>query len=157
MQSHKSFRTKQKLAKAQKQNRPIPQWIRLRTGNTIRCVLMVPPLPSPARGSGHHPFRDRLCGPWAGMSVRMEADSGWPADTTPSEDIGARRESVFRSKGQGAWDVVQGKQMPTARWTKDMDYSGLLLQNFCWKSHSEQSSGLNLTSGKVIRDCWHNM
>ncbi|TDZ71827.1 60S ribosomal protein L39 [Colletotrichum trifolii] len=34
--SHKSFRTKQKLAKAQKQNRPIPQWIRLRTGNTIR-------------------------------------------------------------------------------------------------------------------------
>ncbi|EGD93107.1 hypothetical protein TESG_00663 [Trichophyton tonsurans CBS 112818] len=32
----KSFRTKQKLAKAQKQNRPIPQWIRLRTGNTIR-------------------------------------------------------------------------------------------------------------------------
>ncbi|KAI0538982.1 60S ribosomal protein L39 [Xylaria digitata] len=35
-ESHKSFRTKQKLAKAQKQNRPIPQWIRLRTGNTIR-------------------------------------------------------------------------------------------------------------------------
>lgn len=35
-QSHKTFRTKQKLAKAQKQNRPIPQWIRLRTGNTIR-------------------------------------------------------------------------------------------------------------------------
>lgn len=35
-QSHKSFRTKQKLARAQKQNRPIPQWIRLRTGNTIR-------------------------------------------------------------------------------------------------------------------------
>ena len=35
-QSQKSFRTKQKLAKAQKQNRPIPQWIRLRTNNTIR-------------------------------------------------------------------------------------------------------------------------
>ena len=35
-QSHKTFRIKQKLAKAQKQNRPIPQWIRLRTGNTIR-------------------------------------------------------------------------------------------------------------------------
>ncbi|KAF4977481.1 hypothetical protein FZEAL_6000 [Fusarium zealandicum] len=35
-QSHKSFRTKQKLAKAQKQNRPVPQWIRLRTGNAIR-------------------------------------------------------------------------------------------------------------------------
>ncbi|PGH18232.1 60S ribosomal protein L39 [Helicocarpus griseus UAMH5409] len=36
MPSQKSFRTKQKLAKAQKQNRPIPQWIRLRTNNTIR-------------------------------------------------------------------------------------------------------------------------
>ncbi|KAF7940989.1 hypothetical protein EAE99_000626 [Botrytis elliptica] len=36
LQSQKSFRTKQKLARAQKQNRPIPQWIRLRTGNTIR-------------------------------------------------------------------------------------------------------------------------
>ncbi|CAG8955272.1 hypothetical protein HYFRA_00011254 [Hymenoscyphus fraxineus] len=36
IQSHKSFRTKVKLARAQKQNRPIPQWIRLRTGNTIR-------------------------------------------------------------------------------------------------------------------------
>jgi large subunit ribosomal protein L39e len=35
-QSHKTFRVKQKLARAQKQNRPIPQWIRLRTGNTIR-------------------------------------------------------------------------------------------------------------------------
>lgn len=35
-QSHKSFRTKVKLAKAKKQNRPIPQWIRLRTDNTIR-------------------------------------------------------------------------------------------------------------------------
>ncbi|EPY51356.1 60S ribosomal protein L39 [Schizosaccharomyces cryophilus OY26] len=35
MPSNKTFRTKQKLAKAQRQNRPIPQWIRLRTGNTI--------------------------------------------------------------------------------------------------------------------------
>ncbi|KAF9631298.1 60S ribosomal protein L39 [Lasiodiplodia theobromae] len=40
MPSQKSFRTKQKLAKAQKQNRPIPQWIRLRTGNTIRFVAL---------------------------------------------------------------------------------------------------------------------
>jgi large subunit ribosomal protein L39e len=39
LQSHKTFRTKQKLARAQKQNRPIPQWIRLRTGNTIRYDL----------------------------------------------------------------------------------------------------------------------
>ncbi|ODV86709.1 hypothetical protein CANARDRAFT_27124 [[Candida] arabinofermentans NRRL YB-2248] len=36
MPSQKSFRTKQKLAKAQNQNRPLPQWIRLRTNNKIR-------------------------------------------------------------------------------------------------------------------------
>ncbi|ODV81026.1 60S ribosomal protein L39 [Suhomyces tanzawaensis NRRL Y-17324] len=36
MPSQKSFRTKQKLAKAQKQNRPLPQWIRLRSDNTIK-------------------------------------------------------------------------------------------------------------------------
>ncbi|CAM0136379.1 unnamed protein product [Umbelopsis sp. WA50703] len=33
--SNKSFKTKRILGKAQKQNRPIPQWIRMRTGNTI--------------------------------------------------------------------------------------------------------------------------
>jgi large subunit ribosomal protein L39e len=42
-QSHKSFRTKQKLAKAQKQNRPIPQWIRLKTDNTIRYARLETP------------------------------------------------------------------------------------------------------------------
>merc|ERR1711916_206221 len=36
MPSHKSLRTKKKLAKKARQNRPIPQWIRLRTGNRIR-------------------------------------------------------------------------------------------------------------------------
>ncbi|CAN0193349.1 unnamed protein product, partial [Ectocarpus fasciculatus] len=34
--SHKTFRTKVTLGKKMKQNRPIPQWIRLRTDNTIR-------------------------------------------------------------------------------------------------------------------------
>lgn len=34
--AHKSFRIKQKLAKKLKQNRSVPQWVRLRTGNTIR-------------------------------------------------------------------------------------------------------------------------
>jgi len=36
MPAHKSFFTKKKLAKKQNQNRPIPQWIRMRTGNKIR-------------------------------------------------------------------------------------------------------------------------
>uniref|UniRef100_N1R4S3 60S ribosomal protein L39 n=1 Tax=Aegilops tauschii TaxID=37682 RepID=N1R4S3_AEGTA len=35
MPSHKTFRIKQKLAKKQRQNRPIPYWIRMRTDNTI--------------------------------------------------------------------------------------------------------------------------
>lgn len=34
----KTFKIKKHLAKKQKQNRPIPQWIRLRTDNTIRFV-----------------------------------------------------------------------------------------------------------------------
>ncbi|WP_411027514.1 eL39 family ribosomal protein, partial [Salmonella sp. s54925] len=36
MPSHKSFKIKRKLARKMKQNRPIPQWVRLRTGNSIR-------------------------------------------------------------------------------------------------------------------------
>ncbi|KAG5624137.1 hypothetical protein H5410_009355, partial [Solanum commersonii] len=34
--SHKTFMIKEKLAKKQRQNRPIPYWIRMRTDNTIR-------------------------------------------------------------------------------------------------------------------------
>ena len=34
--SHKTFKTKRPLAKKARQNRPIPHWIRMRTGNTIR-------------------------------------------------------------------------------------------------------------------------
>jgi large subunit ribosomal protein L39e len=34
--SIKTFRTKVKLAKAQRQNRPLPQWIRMKTDNTIK-------------------------------------------------------------------------------------------------------------------------
>ena len=38
--SQKTFRIKMKLAKKAKQNRPIPQWIRFRTDNTIRCAKL---------------------------------------------------------------------------------------------------------------------
>ena len=34
--SQKTFRTKRTLAKKQRQNRPLPQWIRMRTDNTIK-------------------------------------------------------------------------------------------------------------------------
>nr|XP_042128520.1 60S ribosomal protein L39-like [Peromyscus maniculatus bairdii] len=33
--SHKTFRIKRFLAKKQKQNHPIPQWIQMKTGNKI--------------------------------------------------------------------------------------------------------------------------
>ncbi|XP_041620763.1 large ribosomal subunit protein eL39-like [Vulpes vulpes] len=36
MSSHKTFRIKRFLAKKQKQNRPIPQWIWMKTGSKIR-------------------------------------------------------------------------------------------------------------------------
>ncbi|CAD7673612.1 unnamed protein product [Nyctereutes procyonoides] len=36
MSSHKTFRLQGFLAKKQKQNRPIPQWIRMKTGNKVR-------------------------------------------------------------------------------------------------------------------------
>jgi large subunit ribosomal protein L39e len=36
MPSQKSFRTKRILSKAQNKNRPVPQWFRLKTDNTIR-------------------------------------------------------------------------------------------------------------------------
>ncbi|WFD00827.1 60S ribosomal protein L39 [Malassezia yamatoensis] len=36
MPSHKSLRTKLKLAKAQRQNRPIPNWFRMKTDNKIQ-------------------------------------------------------------------------------------------------------------------------
>eukprot|EP00045_Choanoeca_perplexa_P019690 m.3326 g.3326 ORF g.3326 m.3326 type:complete len:52 (+) comp5069_c0_seq1:67-222(+) len=36
MPSHKSYKTKMKLGRAQKKNRPLPQWTRLKTGSTIR-------------------------------------------------------------------------------------------------------------------------
>ena len=34
--SQKTFRTKRTLAKKQRQNRPLPHWVRLRTDNTIK-------------------------------------------------------------------------------------------------------------------------
>ncbi|XP_033222971.1 60S ribosomal protein L39-like [Belonocnema kinseyi] len=36
MAAHKTLIIKRKLAKKIHQNRPIPQWVRMRTGNTIR-------------------------------------------------------------------------------------------------------------------------
>ena len=39
--SQKTFLIKRKLAKKAKQNRPIPQWIRFRTDNKIRCAIRV--------------------------------------------------------------------------------------------------------------------
>ena len=39
--AHKTLKVKKLLAKKMKQNRPIPQWIRLRTDNTIRYACYI--------------------------------------------------------------------------------------------------------------------
>uniref|UniRef100_A0A915HZK4 Large ribosomal subunit protein eL39 n=1 Tax=Romanomermis culicivorax TaxID=13658 RepID=A0A915HZK4_ROMCU len=36
MAAHKTFRIKRKLAKCAKINKPVPQWVRMKTGNRIR-------------------------------------------------------------------------------------------------------------------------
>ncbi|CAK7312379.1 60S ribosomal protein L39 [Vulpes lagopus] len=51
MSSHKTFRIKRFLAKKQKQNRPIPQWIRMKTGNKIRVQLQEETLEKNQAGS----------------------------------------------------------------------------------------------------------
>jgi large subunit ribosomal protein L39e len=91
-QSHKSFRTKQKLARAQKQNRPIPQWIRLRTGNTIRFEIHQTLLPI------YTIQALVLSGPNAWTDVYSLLVSS--TDTTPSEDTGGRRGLEFEWNAQ---------------------------------------------------------
>ena len=78
------MRTKKTLAKKLKQNRPIPQWIRMRTGNTIRYAPPRPPsrpLPAPGTsgrcsgfgGSGGAP----LSLAWGRLPLRISATRGW--------------------------------------------------------------------------------
>ena len=52
--SQKSFRIKRILAKKAKQNRPIPQWIRLRTDNTIRYAFAAFPREDGLTGQRSH-------------------------------------------------------------------------------------------------------
>jgi large subunit ribosomal protein L39e len=87
LQSHKTFRTKQKLARAQKQNRPIPQWIRLRTGNTIRYDLYRFVNTYTSKGFGIT-IKEGL-----GIEIR-ENTNYFPTDTTQRGDIGAKPASV---------------------------------------------------------------
>ena len=54
--SQKTFLIKRKLAKKAKQNRPIPQWIRFRTDNKIRCAELM----KMADGSGSRSLRSVL-------------------------------------------------------------------------------------------------
>lgn len=40
MAALKKFFIKRKLAKKQKQNRPMPQWVRMKTGNTVSLFFI---------------------------------------------------------------------------------------------------------------------
>nr|CAD7461864.1 unnamed protein product [Timema tahoe] len=56
--AHKTFRIKQKLAKKLKQNRPIPQWVRMRTDNTIsRYVVALGGIDTRSRVGDSHRWR----------------------------------------------------------------------------------------------------
>ncbi|KAK6442453.1 60S ribosomal protein L39 [Oleoguttula sp. CCFEE 5521] len=92
MPSHKSFRTKTKLAKAQKQNRPIPQWIRLKTNNTIRYAASSSFLSEETRK-----MAKKMTDIWnLGGTAKAMANVVLLADTTQRGDIGARPVSVSR-------------------------------------------------------------
>ena len=65
------MRTKKTLAKKLKQNRPIPQWIRMRTGNTIRYAPPRPPSrPLPAPGTSGR------CSGFGGSEGRLSLSPG---------------------------------------------------------------------------------
>ena len=129
-QSHKTFKTKQKLAKAQKQNRPIPQWIRLRTGNTIRYDLFHPD------SQVVEPEVVLLLDSASDFALTWEpaelepARSGWkgttgadifPTDITPSGDIGARLVSASKliaSSHSGCFTTPKPAWFPYS-WVRD--------------------------------------
>ena len=113
MPSHKTFRVKKILAKKQKQNRQVPQWIRFRTGNTV-CnlpgLLIVARRSSPAqrnagqvgkkegKGKGEIDMRRQPTASVAVdiiLSLRVSCRSA----TTTSGDTGAAPRSVCKYVG----------------------------------------------------------
>ncbi|KAH3976337.1 hypothetical protein HBI26_132050 [Parastagonospora nodorum] len=107
MPSQKSFRTKQKLARAQKQNRPIPQWIRLRTNNTIRYAIFEGGRQQAAIAT---PKFDKARARSSEIS-RLTA----PPGTTPSDDIGARLVSVSRRLAPAPSASIADFSYPSSR------------------------------------------
>ena len=96
--SQKTFKIKQKLGKKQKQNRPLPQWVRMRTGNTIRYapIFKIPPL---SRVTGKklllvfrvpRPVDHEL-------TTHVSPPSLNPSGTTPSAATGAAPSSTSKS------------------------------------------------------------
>ncbi|KAL9259256.1 Large ribosomal subunit protein eL39x-like protein [Drosera capensis] len=69
--SHKTFMIKKKLAKKMRQNRPIPYWIRMRTGNTIRPVhnLLFSSILYPLRSTS---IQGRLLTSGVGIDLRRD-------------------------------------------------------------------------------------
>lgn len=90
--SHKTFNTKRTLAKKQKQNRPIPQWIRLRTDNKIKCVAPPPLCPARARRAmarrcaRARARAERESGGWGGVAARSRPSRG-SQDRAPRDAV----------------------------------------------------------------------
>ena len=110
--ANKTMRTKKTLAKKLKQNRPIPQWIRMRTGNRIRYARRAARFVRPASLQVAAPSRPSSRG-----SSPVAPAPRWPRDspsasgrrrsltamlsrslaaTTPSAATGAARRSVCK-------------------------------------------------------------
>ncbi|KRY85303.1 Vesicle transport through interaction with t-SNAREs -like protein 1A [Trichinella pseudospiralis] len=68
MASHKTFRIKRKLAKAQRVNKPVPQWFRLRTGNRIRYNFQ------PALGMANVSLSNQLKQQYGNLSASLTAN-----------------------------------------------------------------------------------
>jgi large subunit ribosomal protein L39e len=75
MPSQKRFKTKVTLAKKQKQNRPIPQWIRMRTDNKIRYA---------ADPRARAPRRQNLAASGSGARRATHSPAERPRRATPA-------------------------------------------------------------------------
>ncbi|CAM4616891.1 unnamed protein product [Caretta caretta] len=98
MSSHKTFKIKRFLAKKQKQNRPIPQWIRMKTGNKIRTPgVLIQKGVVGEEGCGSATLTSALLlvaalsselGSWRAAVEGRAAPAAMQNGTTPKGDIG---------------------------------------------------------------------
>ncbi|KAG6102737.1 hypothetical protein E4U30_002274 [Claviceps sp. LM220 group G6] len=116
--SHKSFRTKQKMAKAGKQNRPVPGWIRLRTNNPIRYATIC------LRSSQN----DHKCHPPPVFDPNI---SQFGIPTTPREGTGERLASTSKQFASRTSLSHMGLLSKTVHYNNGLGFSAMMDENLC--------------------------